>query len=54
MASAPTSTVGMLFMTDDRKAESRPVPKVAAHAPWLANESSNPARWSVNPLLRRP
>jgi hypothetical protein len=35
--SAPTRTVGMLFMIEERKAVRKPVPSVAAHRPWLAN-----------------
>src|SRR3546814_10904802 len=44
MDSAPTSTVGMLFMTDDRNAIRRPVPNVAPHTPYPADRSSNVAR----------
>lgn len=44
MDSAPTSTVGMLFMIEDRKAVNRPVPIVAPHNPQPAKMSNSLAR----------
>ena len=51
---APTSTVGMLFMMEDRKAVRNPVPSVAAQSPLSASTFSTPERYSVSPALRRP
>ncbi len=39
---APTSTVGMLFMMEDRKAVRKPVPSVAAQSPLSASTFSTP------------
>ncbi|MNT40936.1 hypothetical protein D3C72_1772800 [compost metagenome] len=54
MDRAPISTVGRLFMMDDRKAVIRPVPIAAPHNPCSAKRSNTCARWAVNPALRRP
>ena len=39
MESAPTSTLGMLFMTEDRMAAANPVPMVATNGPWPESQS---------------
>ncbi|MNE84415.1 hypothetical protein D3C80_1813220 [compost metagenome] len=52
--SAPISTVGMLFITDDINAVRKPVPNVAAHRPLSASLLSTSERDSVSPALRRP
>jgi hypothetical protein len=43
MDRAPISTVGRLFITDDIKAESTPVPRAAPHTPPCAKVFSSEA-----------
>ena len=54
MDRAPTSTAGMLFITDDSRAIKKPVPKAAPHTPPAAKRSSNAAICVVSPWLRSP
>ena len=43
MDNAPISTVGMLFMTDDKMAVRKPVPRAAPHTPLWAKTLSSDA-----------
>ena len=52
--SAPTSTVGMLFITDDSRAESTPVPMAAPQTPPWAKRSRTDAIEVISPALRNP
>ncbi|MCY1233244.1 hypothetical protein D3C72_1589930 [compost metagenome] len=52
--SAPTSTVGMLFMTEESTAARKPVPMAAPQTPPCANRFSSVAIWPVSPALRSP
>ncbi|MNY60991.1 hypothetical protein D3C86_1976140 [compost metagenome] len=44
MDSSPISTVGILFMIDDRNAVNTPVPSAAPHIPYSAKPLSQLAR----------
>ncbi|MNY69275.1 hypothetical protein D3C86_2071860 [compost metagenome] len=54
MDKAPINTVGMLFITEDSRAERRPVPMAAPHTPPCAKMFSSDAMSSVSPALRKP